>query len=510
MKATQCLALTLFMLGMLAFVQNSFAQDTSPEYVVRVIYFIPNDREPQPDIGTKLDTVIKDTQKFYADQMEAHGFNRKTFRFEADDAGNVVVHHVNGKFKDEHYQNPSTGSWIVWNEIEEQFDTSKNIYFLALDINSEYLSVPGAVASTVLGQGSGRSLSGQILVPAARVQPNFHFVVFHEFGHAFGLQHDYRSNPKLIFSIPYMEDRMITSFCAAQWLDVHRYFNFPQKPFNQNTEIRMLTASLTSPPNVIRFRFEITDPDGLHQIRLLHRFHYTNRNVDSGVMSCQQVSGRKRTVEIVSTQLRGDETEISLQVIDVHGNFTQQPFPIDINSLLPQPEAIIIPDINLRKAIQETLDLPSEDTITQLDILKLKILDIAKKQITNLTGVEHAKNLIVLIGSDNKIRNIKPIIGLTNLRFLDLEGNQIRDATDFEKMLSLDRLRLAENPIADRTPLLALLRQKPNIKNISQKRGPTVACYLIPFPRGIHRCWRCPQMDYRIRDRQRWVLHLPQ
>ena len=330
MKTALCSILTLLTFAMLLFVPNSFAQDASPEYVVRVIYFIPNDRQPQPAIDEKMDTLIKDAQQFYADQMEVHGFKRKTFRFEGDDAGNVVVHHVNGEFNDAYYQNPSTGSWIVWEEIEKQFDMSKNIYFLALDISSEYLSVPGAVASTVSGQASGSSRGGQILVPAARVQPrpwenptDFHLTVFHEFGHAFGLLHDFRSNPKLIFSSPYMKDRMITSFCAAQWLDVHRYFNSTQKPFNQNTEIQMLTPSLASPPNVIRFRFEITDPDGLHQIQLGHQFYWTNSDVDPGaVTSCQQISGEKITVEIVSTQLRGDETEIFLRVIDMHGNFT--------------------------------------------------------------------------------------------------------------------------------------------------------------------------------------------
>ena len=120
MKITLYLTLTLLTFVTLMFVPNSFAQGNSPEYVVRVIYFIPNDRQSDPDIDRKLDTLVKDMQKFYADQMEAHGFERKTFRFEADDVGNVVVHHVNGNFNDAYYQNPSTGSWIVWEEIETQ------------------------------------------------------------------------------------------------------------------------------------------------------------------------------------------------------------------------------------------------------------------------------------------------------------------------------------------------------------------------------------------------------
>ena len=158
MKTTLCFTLTLFTFLTLAFVPNSFAQEeASPEFVVRVIYFLPSDRQPDPDIDTKLDKLIKDVQQFYADQMEVHGFKRKTFRFEADNAGNVVVHHVNGNFNDAYYQNPSTGSWIVWEEIETQFDMSKNIYFLALDISSKYIDGTTFEDNAIIGRGGGDS-----------------------------------------------------------------------------------------------------------------------------------------------------------------------------------------------------------------------------------------------------------------------------------------------------------------------------------------------------------------
>lgn len=44
---------------------------------MRLIYFLPRDHQPQPDIDAKMDTLIKDAQRFYAKQMEAHGFGRK-------------------------------------------------------------------------------------------------------------------------------------------------------------------------------------------------------------------------------------------------------------------------------------------------------------------------------------------------------------------------------------------------------------------------------------------------
>ena len=170
-----------------------------------------------------MDRLIKDVQQSYAEVMENHGFGRKTFRLETDSDGKVVVHHVNGRFNDAYYQNPSVGFWIVWNEIEEQFDTSRNIYLLVLDISSEYLDGTGDDTGGVVGLGSGDSLSGKALVPTSYIG-----AALHELGHAFGLMHDTRFDAKV--SSGGYGDPMTESFCSAEWLDVHRYFNTSQTP----------------------------------------------------------------------------------------------------------------------------------------------------------------------------------------------------------------------------------------------------------------------------------------
>ena len=53
MKTTLCSAITLLTFVTLVFVPNTFAQDNSPEYVVRTIYVVPNDRAPDPNMDTK-------------------------------------------------------------------------------------------------------------------------------------------------------------------------------------------------------------------------------------------------------------------------------------------------------------------------------------------------------------------------------------------------------------------------------------------------------------------------
>ena len=126
MKARRCFTLILLTFVILTFQPNSFAQDDSPELVVQVIYFHPNDREPQADIDTVLDTLMKDVQQFYADEMERHGFGRKTFRLEIDENGQLIVHRVMGKFGNMHYYDAPSRGREAEKEVEEQFDFSKN------------------------------------------------------------------------------------------------------------------------------------------------------------------------------------------------------------------------------------------------------------------------------------------------------------------------------------------------------------------------------------------------
>ena len=129
--------------------------------IVRLIYFLPRDRTPQPDIDEKMDRWIKWTQQFYADQMEAHGFGRKTFLFETDTHGKAVVHHVKGDFDSAHYHNDSGRPW---QEVRRWFDPSKHIYFTAVDLSIDTIGGWNGVGGVC---GVGRAygmLGGEALI----------------------------------------------------------------------------------------------------------------------------------------------------------------------------------------------------------------------------------------------------------------------------------------------------------------------------------------------------------
>ena len=454
MKTTLSLTLTLLTFVMLAFAPNSFAQEeTSPEYVVRVIYFVPSGQASQPDIDAKLDTLIRDVQQFYAKTMENHGFGRKTFRLETDTNGKVVVHHINGRFTAEYYVPHK-----IANEIEEQFGQKDQNVLICTE---------KSVGGVALGRMA--FVRNSSYVPTAA----------HELGHTFGLGHDYRNmnNIKLIPTSYISDDVMLASFCTAEWLDVHPYFNTGQTTFNRDTNIQILSPT-TSSPDAIRLRFKVNDPDGLHQAQLLATFQsgisknsQLHVHREMGLIACKPINGRNTTVEFVTTRLTRGSTTVGLKVMDVHGNFTTQGFPIDIAHLLPSPEVVSVPDPNLAEALRARLVLAPTDPITQLDMLGLqsfylitgKNYRIIGQNIMDFTGLEHATNLRILDLRAHPTRNIRALIrtiaGLTNLRELRLEINQISDISPLAELTGLTylrKLRLNGNQISHITPLAIL------------------------------------------------------
>ena len=468
MKTTLCLILTLHIVASLAFVPNSFAQETSPEFTVRLIYFLPNDREPIPNIDDNFDAMMKDIQQYFADMMEYHGFERKTFRLETDATGKAIVHHIIGENNTEYYGNHRLAELGETQRNRFDIDTSKNIYLFAIDRETYSRYDDNHEPNVWGGSSDGGSFRGNAIFPAAAITGDTFAspgLIVHELGHAFGLRHDYDISRLDAVYFPGTDSiatvKMSTSFCAAEWLDAHRYFNADQTDqniFNENTTVVMLPPSLAAPPDVIRFRFEIADPDGLHQVQFVSAV---------SLIGCEKLNGKSATVELVTTKLI-DSVVVLLQVMDIHGNFKQIRFPIDTTSLpLPSPEVISIPDPNLASVIRETLDLAPDADITQLDMARLRKLTVENKQITDLTGLEHALRMNSLHLSRNQITDITPITGLTELIYLSLDENSIDDTTPLTGLTGLEYLYLYDNEISNITPLTGLT----NVVDLSLDRN---------------------------------------
>ena len=123
-----------------------------------------------------------------------------------------------------------------------------------------------------------------------------------------------------------------------------------------------------------------------------------------------------------------------------------------------------MPDPHLRMAVRQRLEIDTDTPLTKADMLQLVSLDKSKLQITekigDLTGLEHAIDLKLLIVPRNHIRDIRPLANLTNLTFLDLGGNAISDISPLTELVRLEVLGLWNNQIVDVSPLAGLVNLK--------------------------------------------------
>ena len=88
-------------------------------------------------------------------------------------------------------------------------------------------------------------------------------------------------------------------------------------------------------------------------------------------------------------------------------------------------QLIDIPDVNLRNIIKGRLKKPAGAAITKADMQTLTLLGAMNADIRDLTGLEHAANLMWLNLDHNAISDITPLIALTQLTGLSLNNNPL-------------------------------------------------------------------------------------
>ena len=140
--------------------------------------------------------------------------------------------------------------------------------------------------------------------------------------------------------------------------------------------------------------------------------------------------------------------------------------------------AEVIPDANLRAAIEAALGKASGSTITAAELEAMTRL-IAPRYagISDLTGLEHATNLTHLDLSFNVITDVSALSGLTKLRYLGLGQNNITEISALSGLTNLVGLTLSQNNITEISPLAGLVNLKSlqlwsnNITEISPLAG---------------------------------------
>lgn len=180
---------------------------------LRAVYFVTRDRQPCPNYERRLDRVMREVQRFYAEGMKQAGFSGKTFGLETNAQGFLRLHMVRSREDSAFYGREASDK--VRREVGESLKRE------GIDIEHETI----VIFQTLLGWkgdravevgpyvGGGSHLSGTAWVydddrldpellssktaggyygqPCSLGEFNSHYIggVAHELGHALGLPH---------------------------------------------------------------------------------------------------------------------------------------------------------------------------------------------------------------------------------------------------------------------------------------------------------------------------------
>ena len=261
----------------------SSRQSNTPNVVVP-IYFLPTNRLPKADIPEKIDKILRDVQTFFADEMERHGYGRKSFEFEKNSNGSAKVYLFEGNTADEYYHK-NTNSRVM-KEIKQHFGTYNIFYFIFVDKGNEKKPNVKIPTSAELKRLSAelkrlsirlqnivfRQRSGKIILHNSLDKYSKDAITY-KFAESFGLNRDYRS-PSYLMS--YEKQSKHLSKSSAAWLNKCRFFNSVKTFFDDITKIEKLSRSKG------KARFKVEDADGICQVRLLVR--PTNENPPPGFL----------------------------------------------------------------------------------------------------------------------------------------------------------------------------------------------------------------------------------
>jgi len=315
---------------------------TIPADVVRILYLHPEGKIPPPNITNKIDKTIRAVQDFYSDEMERHGFGRKTFTYETDENGKAKVYLV--QENQTIYPDFSNDIWLaVWDDTS---DISFDDYPLHITNASRKFLFPtkkgfkGNISSFyTIGFTHGKLVHAYTKnlkrKPLAHILRNAFSLPYLPFEHK---PNALSTRLKRLFNrvnnmMPWGNGYAKLTRCEAAWLDKSRFFNPNQPFFDKRPKIEM-TVSNEDSSDTRLFKFAITDEDGIHHAQLFVPIDMESQQWRKKFRECQELNGKKKTSAVFRITDPRIEA-VMFRMIDIHGNIAQKEFTIVTKSKEP-------------------------------------------------------------------------------------------------------------------------------------------------------------------------------
>ena len=114
-------------------------------------------------------------------------------------------------------------------------------------------------------------------------------------------------------------------------------------------------------------------------------------------------------------------------------------------------------EVAIRKSLKYIGESPTGE-LTQADLKKVTELELDRKQLTSVKGLEKLTQLESLHLPHNKLTDVKGLENLTQLKELPLDDNQLTSVKSLEKLTQLEGLWLPRNQLTDVKGLKKLTR----------------------------------------------------
>ncbi|PQO45635.1 hypothetical protein [Blastopirellula marina] len=350
-----------------------FAQISPIDHKVRLIYFLPTDREPTANYREKINTLMHFVNETYKFEFRRRGLPDRGLVFETDEEGVPIVHLLHGKEKAQYYNGaPNYDPYFTLRQVRPEIPKSIGnerthlvITFMeTYDDGPNRVEWPGGIAlggwrsadggtanfsawvlqdmfcaTTVAEQRKlffdATPIEGRTALGHGRQNsPRFEFIedgmgaVIHEVGHALGLPHDQRDDRHYIMGNGFrkmrdnlnrrtpVKERARFSDANARILAQSRLLNPKVDLTDEQPPKVEVSLEPGRKPNTYRVKVKAADDKGLKAV-----LYYDD--VRGSVVDGDDLAGKEDTNEM-ELELRTDgekkEVRLEVKVIDQGGN----------------------------------------------------------------------------------------------------------------------------------------------------------------------------------------------